>query len=127
VFDSTKVTYKWHVQSITKHVGTTIRAFRHQQKISREVLAERAGLHPNYVGAVERGEMNAGVENIGKIAKALKVPVYRLFLQPRTRPDPVFDELLALAATADEETLNLMAGLLRTVKEWKSHRNTSHH
>jgi transcriptional regulator with XRE-family HTH domain len=122
VFDAAKVTYKWHVQSVAKRVGVSIRAFRHEQNISREVLAERAGLHPNYVGAVERGEMNAGVENIGKIAKALKVPLHRLFLQPRTKPDPIFDELLAIVSTADEETLNLMASLLRTVKEWKSYR-----
>jgi len=56
-----------------------------------------------------------------------KVPLYKLFLQHRTKPDPVFDELLAIAATVDEEILNLMTGLLRTVKEWKSQRNTSRH
>jgi transcriptional regulator with XRE-family HTH domain len=127
VFDASKVAYKWRVRAIAKQVGATIRAFRDQQKISREVLAERAGLHPNYIGAVERGEMNAGIENVAKIAKALKIPLYKLFAQPRTKPDPIFDELLAIAATADEETLNLMTGLLRTVKEWKSQRKTSHH
>jgi transcriptional regulator with XRE-family HTH domain len=107
------------VQGIVKHVGSTIRAFRKTQKLSRENLAERAGLHPNYVGAVERGEMNAGVENLAKIAKALKIPLYRLFLHPETKPDPVFDELLAIAGTADHATLTLMTDLLQAVKMWQ--------
>jgi transcriptional regulator with XRE-family HTH domain len=111
-------------ESVAKHVGATIRAVRNEQKISRKILAERAGLHPNYVGAMERGEMNAGIENIAKIARALKIPLYKLFLQSRTKSDPVFDEVPAIVATADAETLNLMAGLLRSVKKWKSDRKS---
>ena len=66
--------------------------------------------------------MKAGIENVAKIAKALKIPLYKCFLQSRTKSDPVFEEVLAIAATTDQETLNLMAGLLRTVKEWRSDR-----
>ena len=40
--------------------------------MSIEKLAEKAGLHPNYVGSVERGERNIALENILALAKALK-------------------------------------------------------
>jgi transcriptional regulator with XRE-family HTH domain len=43
-------------------------------------LAERAGLHRNYVGGVERGERNVALENIVKLAKALSVKPGDLFV-----------------------------------------------
>ena len=43
-------------------------------------LAERAGLHRNYVGGVERGERNLALENIVKLAKTLAVSSRDLFV-----------------------------------------------
>jgi transcriptional regulator with XRE-family HTH domain len=42
-------------------------------------LAEKAGLHRNYVGGVERGERNVALENIVKLAKAFSVSPKDLF------------------------------------------------
>ena len=39
--------------------------------MSIEQLVEKARLHPNYLGSVERGERNIALENILAIAKAL--------------------------------------------------------
>lgn len=39
--------------------------------ITQEELAEKADLHPTYVGSVERGERNIAIENIIALAKAL--------------------------------------------------------
>jgi transcriptional regulator with XRE-family HTH domain len=41
--------------------GETIRGFREQLEISQEELAERAGLHRNYVGGIERCERNGAL------------------------------------------------------------------
>lgn len=40
---------------------------------SRERLAEAAGTHPNYVGSLERGDQDAGLVTILRLAKALGV------------------------------------------------------
>ena len=44
-------------------------------------LAELAGLHRNYVGGVERGERNVGLDNIHHLAWALGIPVAELFVE----------------------------------------------
>lgn len=59
--------------------GKALRTLREERGYSQEELAERAGLHRNYVGGIERGERNVALENIGKLAKALAVRTRDLF------------------------------------------------
>ena len=108
--------YKWRMAAVAKRVGAMIRAFREAEDLSREQLAERAGIHPNYLGSVERGETNAGIENIARIAKALKVPPHRL-LMPKA--NDTTDEVWALISTADPKTSALMVKVVRALKDWR--------
>jgi transcriptional regulator with XRE-family HTH domain len=61
-------------------IGSNIRRYRRALGLSQEKLAELAGLHRTYVGAVERGERNISVKNIEKIAKVLGIEPYQLLL-----------------------------------------------
>ena len=66
-------------RSVKSRFGNTLRKLRDERGYSQEELAERADLHRNYVGGVERGERNVGLENIVKLANALSVPPSDLF------------------------------------------------
>ena len=65
--------------SVKSRFGSKLRQLRDARGYSQEELAERAGLHRNYVGGVERGERNVALENIVKLAKALAVKPGDLF------------------------------------------------
>lgn len=60
-------------------VGHRIRNYRIQQKLSQEELAEKCGLHPTYIGQIERGEKNATLESISKITSGLSISLSTLF------------------------------------------------
>jgi transcriptional regulator with XRE-family HTH domain len=56
-------------------VGETIRTHRKRAGLSQEKLAEKSELHHNFIGEVERGNMEISLGSMLKIAKALKIRV----------------------------------------------------
>ena len=67
------------MSDIAKTVGQRIRNFRTQKGLSQDKLAEYAGVHPTYIGQLERGEKNATLESIERITSALKISLSDLF------------------------------------------------
>jgi transcriptional regulator with XRE-family HTH domain len=56
-------------------LGAAIRKQRKRHHWSQERLSEKADLHPNYIGRVERGEEHVSLIALRRIAKALGVRV----------------------------------------------------
>ncbi len=58
---------------VTLVFAENIKNLRRAQTLSQEALADKAGLHRTYIGAVERGERNITLINANRIAEALGV------------------------------------------------------
>ena len=67
------------MSDIAKILGQRIRNYRTSKGLSQEKLAELSACHPTYIGQIERGEKNATIESIEKIAAALNVSLSALF------------------------------------------------
>ena len=67
------------MSELTKIIGQRVRNYRTEKGLSQEKLAELSGCHPTYIGQVERGEKNATLDSIEKIASAMGVSLSKLF------------------------------------------------
>lgn len=72
------------MSAIAVAVGKRIYAIRKSKKMKRDTLAELSGLHPTYIGQLERGEKNATLSTLESVSIALNVPVERFveFISP---------------------------------------------
>lgn len=66
---------------IVKVFGTNVRRYRRAMGISQEAFAEKCGLHRTYVSAIECYRRSISLENIQRIADALEIETYKLFLK----------------------------------------------
>jgi transcriptional regulator with XRE-family HTH domain len=54
-------------------LGCVVRELRARRRISQEELGFRSKLHRNYVGAIERGEINPTFRTLMTVAKGLDI------------------------------------------------------
>ena len=65
---------------VLKVFSHNVRMYRNRLGLSQEAIAFRTGLHRTYISAVERGKRSISLDNIQKIADALEIETYLLFV-----------------------------------------------
>ena len=58
-----------------------VKKFRLEKRISQEKFADLCGLHRTYISDIECQRRSISLDNIQKLAKALDVEVYKLFVE----------------------------------------------
>lgn len=66
-----------------KVFAQNLKKYRKKLGISQEEFAERAGLHRTYISAIECGKRSIALDNVQKIADALDIEVYLLFIEDK--------------------------------------------
>ena len=67
---------------IIKVFGTNLIKLRLEKGLSQEKFAELCDLHRTYISDIECFQRNVSLENVQKIADALEIETYKLFLEP---------------------------------------------
>lgn len=57
-----------------------MKKYRKINGLSQKKVAEKIGLHRTYINAIERERRNVSLENIQKIAEAIGMEAYQLFI-----------------------------------------------
>jgi transcriptional regulator with XRE-family HTH domain len=63
------------------HVGERLRALREEKRLSQGAIEKRTGLLRCYISRVENGHTVPSVQTLEKLARALELPLYRLFYE----------------------------------------------
>lgn len=66
---------------IIKVFAHNLKKYRMLKGLSQEAFAEKTGLHRTYISAIEREKRSIALDNIQKIADALEIETYLLFIE----------------------------------------------
>lgn len=69
---------------IVKVFGDNLRKYRNALGLSQEAFADKCGLHRTYISAIECYRRSIALENVQRIADALEIETYKLFLEDKT-------------------------------------------
>ena len=66
---------------IVRVFGLNVKKYRKAINMSQEELAEKSNLHRTYISAIECFRRSIALENVQRIADALKIETYKLFME----------------------------------------------
>jgi transcriptional regulator with XRE-family HTH domain len=95
-------------------IGDKLRTLREQKNLSQGDIEKRTGLLRCYISRVENGHTVPSVDTLEKMARALEVPMYRLFTDEDhvKKPNiPVEDRVSRAANSKQERVLRAFAKL----------------
>ena len=66
---------------IVRVFGSNLKRYRTALGLSQEAFAEKCGLHRTYISAIECYRRSIALENVQRIADALGIETYQLFME----------------------------------------------
>jgi DNA-binding XRE family transcriptional regulator len=81
-------------------LASNLRAARSLFRWSQEELGFQCGLKRTYIGAVERREVNPGIDNLDKLALGVGVLAHVLLLSPEVAYAEIYDAFSSVSGAA---------------------------
>jgi transcriptional regulator with XRE-family HTH domain len=95
-------------------LGKRIKALRARLDLTQDQLSERVQITPQYLSNIERGKENPTLDMLLRLAEALKVDAWEMFLSDAEAPDAqaLRRKIDRLLQEADRDRLRLILKLL---------------
>jgi transcriptional regulator with XRE-family HTH domain len=98
-------------------IGKRIQELRKQRGLSQEQIAEKAEISSNYLSRIECGKENPTLDMLVKLASALKVEMWELFITGHLAGlDEVKKKIQYFIKTADELSLRVASKIIEAIK-----------
>ena len=69
-----------NMMDIVSVFADNLKKYRKEKGLSQKKFAEMTGLHRTYISAIERKKRSIALDNVQKIADALEIDTYLLFI-----------------------------------------------
>jgi len=107
---------------ILEKLGARIQEERKKARFTQEQLAERVDLSVNYIGYIERGKQAPYLKTLERIAEAIGVEVYELFLFKKEErnisdEDSAIKDLLLTLHNRPPKEIRFIASILKQIFE----------
>ena len=104
-------------------IGQKLRELRESKNLSQGDIEKRTGLFRCYTSRVEHGHTVPNIETLEKYARALEIPLYRLFYEEAEPPTviPPFAKLREKewgAKAAERRTVRRFVAALMRLNDW---------
>src|SRR5271168_850442 len=104
-------------------IGDRLRALRETKHFSQGEIERRTGLLRCYISRVENGHTVPSVDTLEKMARALEIPLYRLFVDDAVAPKSLKLDSHRTAADDSWGSKGADAKMLKKFKRCLSHAN----
>ena len=112
------------MDNISQQLGNRIRTIRTTLGISQEELAIKSGISAAHLGQIERAEKSPTVETLDKVANALDVSIYDLFLFDEKIEDDnnnaTLNKITAQLSSLSQDEQTELLKIIKNVKAFKN-------
>ena len=102
-------------------IGKRIKEVRIKLDLTQEELADKAELHPSYIGQVERGSKKVSIQTLDKITRALNIPlksIYDFSENPcMTEKDLLVAELFGILKNKNIKDRKFLIDIMRRISK----------
>jgi len=108
---------------LSENFGTRVRHLRKTKGWTQEMLADKADMEYQYLGAIERGEKNLTIDYIERIASGFEIEPYQLFLFSteglKLEEEQVEDKIEDILKLCDKKTKQSLLAIIQVLWDLK--------